>query len=362
MGQKLSYKIMLNLKKISCGIISLCVFLNVSLCADWNKDFDNQTTLMVQQLTPLQNAKYLDTYQYFQKVRAELLNDRELVQLIKNWNMDEKLLILKENLNIIIKKRRNDNFNDLYPWELSYLINSNAYILPSFPMKIGGKIVIIQKLESFQFGSTSKGHDLTLVNKVSLKSYWKALLQAYILGIGDLVSANIGVNQKGIIRFFDNEYCLDYNNTPLRIGNTFKMGFLCQAIDWPQFRVPMDAKTAKFVQDYVRSFCNTFDENMKTYLSFRPVDISEEGLKIRLNKLRTFKFREGKTFNDFHGFIYPRMNKGLDKLSRIVSNILKVDVGIGLSLFFVTRRLKRYSLSADESASIQKWIEIYVGH
>jgi hypothetical protein len=353
---------MLNFKKITYGIVSLYIFLNVTLHADWNKDFDDQTTLMVQQLTPLQNANYLDMYEFFKGVRADLLNDHEVVRQIKNWSMDEKLMIQKENLNVIIKKRRNDKFNDLYPWELSYLTNSHAYILPSFPMEIGGKIVILQKLESFQIGSIDMGHELNVVNKVSLKTYWRALLQAYVLGIGDLVSPNIGVNQKGIIRFFDNESCLVYNNTPFRNANTFKLGFLCQAIDWPQFHVPMDAKTAKVVQEYVWSFCNSFEENMKTYLSFRSVNISDEGLKIRLEKLKTFEFSEGKTFNDFHSFIYPRMNKGLDKLSRIVSNILKIDVGSGVSLFFVTRRMKRYALTPDENASIQKWIDRYVGH
>lgn len=353
---------MLSFKIKPYQILSLCIFLNVALHAGWNEDFDEQTKRMQEQLAPLQNADYVDTYKFFKKVRAKLLNDNELVQKIQNWKMDDKLMISKKDLNIIIKKRRNNKMHDLYPWELSYLTNSNAYILPSFPIEIGGKIVILQKLESFQVGSIDMGNDPMAIDKVSLKTYWRALLQAYILGIGDLVSPNIGISDKGIIRFFDNESCLVYHNTPFRCADTFRMGFVCQAIDWPQYRIPMDANTAKIVQEYVNSFCNNFEENMNIYLAFRPVDVITEGLQVRIDKLRSFEFSEGKTFDDFHEFIYPRLNKGLDQLSKIVSNILKVDGGRGMSLFFVIRRMKKYPLTPEENATIQKWIDRYVGH
>jgi hypothetical protein len=347
-------------KKLLFIIYVLLISFNIILFADWNKDFDDQTDRMIHNLAPLQNPFYLNTYQFFKGIRAQLLKDSELVQIIQSLPMNEKFMLKNESLKIIIKKRYNDNLNDIYPWELSFLTNSNAYIVPAFPLKIGGKIVILQPLESFQVGSIDLGIDQNISKKVSLKNYWKAQLQAYTVGLADLVATNIGINDKGLIRFFDNESCFMFRNIPERNNKSFRIGYLCQAIDWRQYRVPMDSKTAKAVQEYVWSFCDNFEENLYTYLSFRPFSFPIEELQVRLQILRDFKFSKGKTFADFHRFLYPRMDKGLNALRKIVSNILGMKAGYSASITFVTRRMKYFNLTTEQSHSIQKWIDRYI--
>lgn len=342
--------------------ILIAVFiLSISACyADWNEDFDNQTALVVKEFPPLQNSSYKRTYKEFQKIREKLLTNRKLVDQIRNWGLEDKLRVIQKGLGVILKKRRNHHLHDFYLWELSYLTGSNNYILPAFPIEIGEKIVIVQPLENFEVGTILGGNSKKSTEKVSLETYWKALLQAYILGLSDLVSTNIGINEKGIIRFFDNEACLIYRNAPFRNNFSFKMGFQCQAIDWPQYNQPLDGKTAKRVQAFVNSFASSFEENARRYLSLRDVTVCEDGMEIRIAHLMNFSYNEGVTFHDFYSYLYPKMSSGFDDLSNIVSNILNMKARHGLSLFFVTRGMKKYNLTNKEKNAIEQWVKTYV--
>jgi hypothetical protein len=287
---------MFNFSKLAkplLGLTFISILISSPLNADWNEDFDIQSALLSEAIPSLQNTQYLKEYAFFYAIREILLQDQGLIQDLQNTDIGKKLMVINEKLNIIIKKRRNNHIHDLYAWELSYLLGSEKYVLPSFPMEIGGVRVIVQKLEAFEFGNyEGGGYTQGTLKNVSLETYWKAHIFSFISGLSDLAVANIGVNSKGIIRYFDNESCLVYFNTPFRTEVGFSTGFICQSFDWKQFNAPLDKATARNLRKYIRSF-DGFEADLETYLLFRPVFLPMDGVQYRLNILRNFDVHEG---------------------------------------------------------------------
>lgn len=341
-------------------VIALFIICVTPLMADWNQDFDTQTEQLIKQLSPLQNNRYTETIQMFKKIRARLLRDRTLLQKIKTTHSDQRLIIIDRRNGVIIKKRKNNIFHDLYPWEISYLAGTDEYVVPSFPVEIGGKIVIIQKLEDFIIGTSKFGHPADVVKKVSLESYWKAMLQAYILGFSDLVLPNIGINSKGIVRYFDNESCLIYRNTPFKNEQSFRVGFFCQAIDWPQYEEPLSAIGANRIGRFVDSFVDTFSDQLHTYLTLRSTSIFENGLHVRIENLKQFQYEKGATFRQFYQSLYPKMTPGLHSLKKIISEAFNRPVGYGTTLLYATVLIKKAELNDQQMNALNKWIDTYI--
>ena len=336
-----------------------------ALPADWNSDFDKRTYLLIQELPQLNHPDYLQKINSFSAARNNLLLNEELCDKLHSAQPLDKFLMVVKDLNLMFKKRKNDRIHDLYPWELSYLFGSTAYIVPSFAFEIGGKKVVIQNLESFKYGMTQartypkKGHSPKLVKSVSIKTYWKAHLQAYILGLTDLSAKNIGVNSEGVIRFFDNESSLRYQNEIINGKTNIKLGFLCQSFDWPQFREKIDKKTAKEINAYLQGFAG-LEDRVKVYLQFRPIDFNEKGLAERLDKMRHFECKAGVSFRDFYGSLYPPLISGLQPLNEIVERICQRKVGDGSALLFMCRWIHSFSLSAEEREMVDEWIRTYI--
>lgn len=335
----------------------ISLWIGSCLSANWNEKFDAKSDLLIEQLAHLQNPSYLKHYNFFKKMRAHLLINSALKKLIQDSPFDEKLLVKKNNL--VIKKRKKNQYKDFFAWENSYLTGSHSYIVPSFPIKIEGKIAIVQRFEKLNIGKSNEGFSPKLLKKVNLETYWKALLQAYVLGLGDLVAANISISSQGMIRFFDTEGCFLYRNTPFKTSSGIKMGFLCHCLDWPQYQEPLDDATAKKIQQYIQVY-SQYKNNLQIYLKHRTLTFDEEGLDVRLENIKNFVFERGTTFQDFYSYIYSKMGPGLNELSHIVSAILKEKTGHGSSLFFLTRRMRKIQLTNEEKNTIQKWIDTYV--
>lgn len=328
--------------------------------ADWNRNFDEKSALLMQELPALQHPDYIQEYAFFQNVREALLNNQKCVRAVQRAAPEKKLRIQDRNLSIIIKKRRGNHIHDMYPWELSYLLGAHSTILPSFPMELGGKIIILQRLEPFATGKWGGGgYPKGFLRRVSLENYWKAHLLIYLLGISDLPETNVGVNSEGVIRLFDNEASLIYYNTPSKSVRFFFSGFICQSFDWPQYAMPLDEKTANCLIDFVEGFSD-FEENLKIYLKYRPVSVAHDALQHRLNIVRSFPFREGATFRDFFGSVFPKMSPGLDELSCIMSQILKRKVHHGSALFFASKTVKSADLSLEDRTKLQQWVNTYI--
>ena len=336
-------------------------FLSGYLHADWNKKFDHQSHELVQQLPLLQNSDYIKDFNFFIAARNKILKDKALVEEVANSANEERLWIEMPDLGVMLKKRPRDRIYDLYPWELSYLLRSNKYVLPSFPMEIGGKKVILQRFEQFEVGHIyTGGYSEDSVGKVALETYWKALLQAYLMGLGDLKMSNIGINADGLIRFFDNEACFVFRNAPYKMHLGMKAAFLCQIFDWPQYRQPLDKQLAKQLRAFVSSFLD-YVENFAIYQKCRELALDMDAIAHRLKKVKDFKIRPGVTFRDFFGSLYPRMNPGLDQLNQIISGILKKEIDHGSALIFFSRMMKLYPQStAKQQTAIDKWIDIYI--
>ncbi len=344
------------------GFFVFFFLLSHPLWCDWNETFDQQSHALFERLPRIWTPDYSQEMLDFIEDRNFLLRDYSLQKQIQKVSLDKKLMVEKQNRGLIVKKRRNNHIHDLYAWELSCLLNASQFVLPAFPIEIGGKRVIIQNLESFEVGSKSpgkKGYSKGAVRRVSLESYWKAHFLAYILGFSDLAAQNIGINSKGEIRFFDNEASFIYYNTPFKTDLSFSTGFLCESYDWPQYRSQLDSKEAIDLRAFVDSLSG-FERVVRVYLSCRPFSLNSDGLFYRLDKLRSFSIQKGSTFRDFFGFVYPQMSPGLDELNQIVGSIYNREVDHGSSLFFVCSRMKRHKLTDKEKEKIRHWIETYI--
>ncbi len=346
-----------------CILIVIMAFKLNPLLADWNGTFDAKTAQLIEALPALKHPDYLEKLVFFKKIRVKLLKDSSLVSKIKNSSPDNKVMVKKSNLNVIIKKRRRDGIDDFFAWELSYLTGSNAYVLPSFPVKIGGQKCIVQILESFDLGSKDGGgYPASSLNKVTMETYWKALLQCSVLGIGDMVATNIGISPKGIIRYFDNEVSLSYHNIPERTTIGVSMGFTTQSLDWPHYRRSIDYNTMKNIKSFIRKFSH-FEKDITTYSQYRNINYSKNNLKERLDTIRAFPLREGSSFRDFIGWIYPKMNFGMDELNVIVASFMNKrvsEIDHGTSFFFMSRRIKKYRATETQARVVEQWIKRYV--
>lgn len=338
----------------------LFFFFGSSLFSGWNETFDEESKEALHALARLQTDSYRKQYTFFTKSREKLLQDSNLKKKIAKSLPSEKFHFLKKKEGLILKKRRNNHIHDFFAWEISYLLKSSQYISPSFPIDIEGKRIIVQQWESLHAGSEeSDEHSQQDIQKVSLETYWRAHLLAYLLGLADMAGRNIGISPEGMIRFFDTEISLCYFNTPTKTESSFTLGYVLQSFDWPQYRTPLDRKTAEKLKTFISSLTNV-EKDIHLYLTHRQVFFPEEAFAYRLDKVRNFLFKEGVTFRDFFGSVFPRMSEGLDSLNRFTRKITGKRVDHGSALFFVCRWIKNYTLSAQEKETLRKWVERYV--
>lgn len=340
-------------------VFLLSFLIVLPLHADWNLDFDTQTKALINELPPLQSPYYLQEYMLYTRARALLLKDRRALKKIAQTEPGIKRLIFRKEDGLIVKKRRNNHIHDLYIWELSFLVGGSEFITPSFPMELAGKRVIVQKLEPFEHGQRLEVLSEKVTKKVPLLDYWKAHLQVYLLGLSDLANGNIGVSPTGKIRFFDNESSLIYYNKPMRTDAAFTTGFICQSFDWSQYRMPLDKEMARELQAFVQNFSH-LEDHLKIYKAHRSLALEGEGFLYRLERVRSFPFREGATFRDFLGWAFPKMSPGLDALNQMVGQILGKKVDHGSALFFMGRWISFCTLSPQTTLALQQWIDTYI--
>ncbi len=346
------------------NLLSLFVvfFLLVSggIYADWNQDFSETTQELIEQFPALQTRSYLDGYTFFLKARNQLLHDRFLQNEMLEAGLEDKLLFLKEREGCLLKKRSNDNIKEAIIWELSILFGIPNVIVPAFAVEIGGKKVVIQKMEEFFIGDIPpRIPPFQLVRKVPLVSYWKAHFLAYILGMRDLVGRNIGVNTRGFIRFFDAEDSFCYSKKPTNQNGIFYVPFLTQAFEWPQYRAVLDSKDCEELQK-LQSHMLFLKGDLARYFSLRKGDFNLQDLFDRIDQVAAFPLEEGVCFRDFYGFLFPKMNQGLDELNKIIGRILRRKVDHGAALFHAMGKHRIKTISYLQRKDVMEWIDYYV--
>jgi hypothetical protein len=330
------------------------------LWGDWNEEFDANTRLLLEAFPCLETKEYEEAYARFSCYRESLLQDPVFTSVMKESVRKDKILVLKQAEGFVVKKRTDDCINELFVWELSLLMGTPSYILPSFPLEIGNKKVIVQQIEPFVFGrKKTKVPMKPNLKRVSAVTYWKAHLQAYLLGLSDLVGRNIGVNEEGQIRFFDIEGCFNYRNFPARTESSFHAGFVSHSLDWPHYRKRLNKKEARELESFIQSL-EGLEEKIGAYQFFRPLSLDGKGFLERLEKVQTFSLQEGKSFCDFYGFLYPKLSPGLDELCEIIEPILGRKVGHGSALMFSSRLGPKHKLSLKQKRALQQWVEQYV--
>jgi len=340
-------------------LVGCSCFLGSLLHAGWNEKFDEQSQWLVENIKEFQ-GDYQEQYGRFVDIRKQVLKDLLLQKQIQAAKQDQRMILLRPRDGLVIKKRANNNIYELFAWEVSYLLHGSEFLVPSFPLEISNKRIIIQEMEPFSFKKEKVMSQLPKeVKKVSLEEYWRGHILAYLLGLADLVGQNIGVNPLGHIRFFDMESSLQYSNIPHRTARSFKTGFVSQSLEWPQYRDPLDAKTAARMRKFVQSLSN-IEEKLDKYLSCRSATIYLNGLLYRIEKVRSFGFEEGKTFRDFYGFAFPQIDAGLDQLKDIASDILGTKVDHGSALILICRWFDQYPLTAKQKQAVEDWIATYI--
>ena len=341
-----------------CAIF-IFLYISSSIYADWNKDFDRQSGFLVEAFPQLQ-GEYLSQYEELMQIRAYVLHNKTIQDRIKASTENDKFLIPKERESLIVKKRRYQNLNEFFVWELSFLLGASKFFVPSFPVEIGSNKVIVQKMESFTIGNkNTKIPPKHLIKKVSLIDYWTMHLAAYLLGVSDLVGRNIGINSKGIVRLFDTEKSFYYQNSNQRKNRALKICFLSHSLDWPQVTAPLFGETLIAVQEFVQNL-PLFIEKLALYKQYRPFVVEEEKMLVRLRRIQSFPLREGQSFYDFYKSLDPILVTNLPQLENTIQLLLKRPVGLGSMLFFLhVRDCKKNKETSAQEKKLNRWIENY---
>lgn len=335
-------------------------FLIKTLSADWNSDFDLNSEYLMETFPSLQNTSYLSYYDFFSRHRESLQSDFSLKKEIRDSLELDKFMKVNVRDALVLKKRAASNINELFIWELACLLGGAKFVVPSFPIDIEGKKVIFQKMEEFTIGQKkTRVPPDRLVREVDLVDYWEAHYIIFILGLRDMVGCNLGISPKGRIRLFDAEESFIYDTGPHRTLGGFDIGFVTQALEWSQYREPLTESQVKRLKAFV-SGLSGFEEKLEVYLRYRPLSISKEGIRDRLHKVRAFSLRPGISFRNFYGSIFPKMSKGLDELTGLISAIIGRNVDHGSAIFYAMGKHKIRRINSKQKKAIKEWTMKYV--
>ncbi len=339
-------------------ISSVCFFSSL-LFADWNTDFDASSELLVESISSMRASYYLKPYDDFHTARSLVLKDDSLKKTINRSLPTDKIQFLKEKEGLVCKKRRNGNIREFFAWELSCLLGVPECVVPSFPIEIGFKKVILQPKESFITGSLKKGNfPLEVMEGVSLERYWRANILSYLLAFKDLLGRNIGINKNGQMRFFDLEYSFLYGDEPAKRRPMDKIEFVSQAFDWPHFERPLSKKAAVALSTFISSL-EGLKENLIAYQLFREVDFRLDEIVDRIDRIKLFSVKEGVSFLDFYKFLFPKMEKGLPKIRHIASRSLRREVRYGTALLFAAGNCRFAKASSQDKQAVYEWVNTY---
>jgi hypothetical protein len=335
-------------------------FLLRTLLADWNSDFDLNSQYLIETFPSLQNASYLTYYDFFSRHRESLQADSILKKEIRDSLDIDKFMKVKVRDGLILKKRAENNINELFIWELACLLGGAKFVVPSFPLDIEGKKVILQKMEEFTVGQKkTRVPPDRIVREVDLVDYWEAHYIIFILGLRDMVGCNLGIGNRGRIRLFDAEESFIYNTGPQRTLGGFDIGFVTQALEWSQYREPLTEAQVKRLNAFIHGLSD-FEEKLEVYLRYRPLSISKEGIRDRLHKVRAFSLRPGISFRNFYGFIFPKMSKGLEELRGLISSIIGRNVDHGSAIFYAMGKHRIRTINSKQKKAIKDWTMKYV--
>ena len=342
-----------------------CSFFGLSICialhaGPLDEAFDATTIATWEALSCLHVKSYQESYEFFLQLRKKLLRDGALHKLFSSLTNEDKQIFPNPKEGFVLKKRPRQRILEFYAWETSFLLDEESSIVPSFPLWIADCGVIIQEMEPFLFGKGKQEMPpLKEIQKVSLEEYWLAHLRAYLLGLGDLLGRNMGINPQGKIRFFDAEYAFFYTNLLYREDYSIVMGFRAESMDWSQFTQPLDRKTVQVIQKFIVGL-EGLEERLQIYEQMRHVTLFSQGAYERLQQVREFPLQEGVTFNDFLFWIYPSLQGGLEPLQEIVSAIYKRKVGPGTALIFLSQYACKRLIADKYKERLRAWIDLYI--
>ena len=338
------------------------LFYKTSCCfASWNEDFDVQSAYLFQEFPELKEQED-SLYQEFKEMRFWLLSNYLLKKQMHASSEDDKFIVRRVRESLILKKRPRQNIHELYTWELSCLLGLSEFFVPSFPIEMGDKLVIVQKIEPFVFPQKQlkqKNPPKAVLEMVSLIDYWKVHLGAYLLGLRDLVGRNIAINSRGKIRLFDTEYSFAYKNQNSRLDKRLWIGFISQAFDWPHFTMPLTQQAVEELQGFIHDLDN-FADKIRTYQMYRPLTFQEEEFLVRLERVCSYPFKQGHSFSDFYALLDPVLIAQYQSLVPLIGSILDRPVGFGSVLFFLhTRGKGSRKESVLEEKMLNQWLDRY---
>lgn len=267
---------------------------------------------------------------------------------------EQKKLFVWEDKPYVLKKRAYGGCKEALAWEVSSLLMNNPSCVPSFCCEIAGFWVVVQPKEEFVISSQATNEEK---EAVSLFAYWKAHLEAYLLGLGDLVGRNIGIRPDHSLCFFDAECSFHYR---IRLSYLYLQTaeiFISQAFDWSQFYAPLDRQTAALLEQYVRSWQ---EESVQEYALAHQSLLPWMELSTRMVHIQSFAYQAGKSFADFYRDAFPRVFAGLPTLCHIVSLLEGRVVHEGEALVYLAYLAGRYPPFFPGLSALRKWCLAYL--
>jgi hypothetical protein len=293
-------------------------------------------------------------------------------------NPEEKKLqiVLYDNRPIGVVKQGVRQYRNWLAWEISGILHLEKYVCPAL---LFNDRLVFQGFLPVQCGFLFGGHDVHLIQMVSLLDYWLANICAYILGMADLPGTNIFVNDYGQVYFIDNEDCLSAfqftgeqyvqnKNIDIDLDNwywkdhCFITNFYYNAmLDWPQLNMPLTAKEAELIQDKINWLknCKTKLLEYKNMMSNGILLTYDElsALLNRLDEVSKYTVREGDRFENFLNYLFPYYACGVIEMKKVMQTIYGRDFSVSQSYLILAGYKQWYNFSFEQQELLEKWIK-----
>lgn len=318
------------------------------------------------------------TKEYLEK-QTTLLHQAVSIFLLKErgYSVKEKKVGNPDHQNIQLSlgrkqlgffKERSQKNKEVICWDLCYLFDCSEYLAPTLSLSFSSftgsyQPYITAKIHNQLFQDFS--HLFHRHERISLFSFWKINLLAYLLGHLDLVTPNIPITRRGEVILFDNEATLSSTNTMRGSTEGLSLPLVNYMVEWPQAKKQLSKRDAKELNALAEKWK---DLDLNAYLShpYTRVQLSEEEKKALEGRVHTliqhFPISEGLTYEEFFKALFPSFFNGIDEILPTVQRITGQNLTPYSTLVFISScRSWWENLSEEDNQLLLNWVDKYHG-
>src|SRR5262249_239722 len=121
--------------------------------SDWNSDFREGSINLYLNFDSFKepSVEYLQNLYSFLIFHECIKFNRNLIKRLQNATLEDKFICLEGNY--FIKKRHNNNLNDVFFWEISIILSLHDYVIPTYAIQNSNLLFIIQPKEDLYVGN-----------------------------------------------------------------------------------------------------------------------------------------------------------------------------------------------------------------